>query len=54
MFQEMLFLAEHGVPWDLSKTWSRARRMAGCVAISERKGAVFSWETMSYTQKAGE
>jgi hypothetical protein len=44
----MLYLLRHGVPWEVMRGWSRARRMAACVAIAEQQGAVFDWDAMRY------
>lgn len=48
MFQEMLYLVKHGVPWDVVRSWSKARRMGACVALAEQDGFVFDWSVMQY------
>lgn len=44
----MLYLVKHGVPWQVLDGWSRARRMAACVALAEQGGEIFDWELMRY------
>ncbi|GCE85163.1 hypothetical protein [Komagataeibacter diospyri] len=54
--QEMLLLADSGVPWDVASKWSRTRRFAACVAITERRSretyglipARFDWSASRY------
>ncbi|AFW00507.1 hypothetical protein NBRC3257_1572 [Gluconobacter thailandicus NBRC 3257] len=50
MFQEMLYLLDHGVPWNILKSWSRARRMAACIITAERDGHVFDWSRRQYRE----
>ncbi|MFT9096301.1 MAG: hypothetical protein ABF459_14335 [Gluconobacter cerinus] len=44
----MLYLLDHGVPWDVLRGWSGARRLAACVITGEREGHCFDWEMMRY------
>ncbi|MDT8871607.1 hypothetical protein RAA17_12255 [Komagataeibacter rhaeticus] len=52
----MLLLADSGVPWDVARKWSRTRRFAACVAITERRSretyglipARFDWNAGRY------
>ncbi|AAW62177.1 Hypothetical protein GOX2446 [Gluconobacter oxydans 621H] len=51
LFRELLFLADHGIPWSVITKWSATRRMAACVAIAEERGARFDWDAMRYVQQ---
>jgi len=48
VFQQMMYLMKHGVPWNVLNSWSDARRLAACVILAEQAGARFDWVSMRY------
>jgi len=46
-----LFLAGHGVPWDVLQGLEDHERLAYCVVIGEQNGESFDWDRMRWEDK---
>lgn len=48
--REALFLAGHGVPFDVAFSLDDQTRAAFCIIISEQNGATFNWNRMAFEE----